>query len=396
MKSVLTDLQIRKAKPKDKAYKIADGGGMYLYITPVGSKLWRMKYRFGGKEKTLSLGKYPVVSLERAREKRLEAKRLLDEGVDPGQAQEAPQVPTFRDLATLWYEEKKPTWSEKHADRLWGRLVRDVYPHLGDTPITQVSAEDIEITLKRIAKRSLDTAHRLKAALRGTLNYAIRKGHIQTNYIEALKGVIPHPRHRHMPAPTDPAKVGQLLRDIDAYPGSFVVCCALRLAPLVFVRPGELRKAEWSEIDLERAVWEIPAEKMKMRNAHLVPLSKQALRILEMIRPLSGGERFVFPGRSRELQPISEAAINTALKKLGYKDQATGHGFRAMARTLIHERLRYSPDAIEAQLAHAVPDRLGNAYNRAIHWEERVELMQAWADYLDELKAQAGSVNPFA
>ena len=281
---------------------------------------------------------------------------------------------------------KKNTWSEKHADRLWGRLERDVFPYLGEKPITEVTADDMEETLKRIALRTLDTAHRIKAALRGTLNYAIRKGYIQTNYIEALKGVIPHPRHRNMPAQTEPKAVGRLMRDIDTYPGSFVVCCALKMAPLVFVRPGELRSMEWSEIDFKRSVWEIPAEKMKMRNSHLVPLSKQVLHILAMIQPLTGAERFVFPGRSRKIQPISEAAINSALKSLGYKDRATGHGFRAMARTMIHEQLRYSPDAIEAQLAHAVPDRLGTAYNRATHWEERVEMMQTWADYLDRLK----------
>jgi integrase len=393
MKSALNDLQIRKAKPADKPVKLADGGGLYLYISPAGGKLWRMDYALHGKRRTLSLGQYPVVSLAQARDKRLQAKQLLADGVDPARLVKGDAANSFAAIAREWYQQQitAGAWSDKHADRLWRRIERDLLPQLGQRQIGSLSADDFERVLLGVAARSVDTAHRLKAAVRGTMNYAIRKGLAGSNPVEALRGVLPANRHRHMAAPTDPAEVGGLLRAIDTYSGSPVVAYALRLLPLVFVRPGELRAAEWAEIDTARALWTIPGEKMKMRLPHLVPLSRQALTLVEQLRPITGQGRYLFPGRYGGDKCLSDMALNAALRRMGFdSDEITGHGFRAMARTLLDEQLRCRPDAIEAQLAHAVPDRLGRAYNRTLHLEERTVMMQAWADYLDELKTIGG------
>jgi integrase len=393
LRSSLSDLQIRKAKPKDKSYKLQDGGGMYLLITPAGGKLWRIDYRFAGRRKTLSIGPYPVIPLAEAREKLLKVKQWLASGIDPGaekkRLQGLDEGASFSEAALSWYEEKKPTWSETHAARLKRYLEIDLFPSIGRRSISSIQSSELEIELKRIAIRSPETAAKVKTACHGIWNHAIRKGWTQADPLAVLQGILPPVHHKHMAALTDPRAVGALMRAIDGFDGHFVTKCALRLAPLVFVRPGELRKAEWTEIDLKRAKWNIPAEKMKMREPHLVPLARQAVEVFDAIQPLTGRGKYVFPCRRSENQPMSNMAINAALRRMGYsKEEITGHGFRAMARTLLQEVLRFSPDAIEAQLAHVVPDRLGRAYNRTTHLEERTRMMQAWADYLDGLKAE--------
>lgn len=391
-RAALSDMQIRRAKPGEKNYKLTDGEGLYLVVTPAGGKLWRLDYTFSKKRKTLSLGQYPALSLTEARDAKIAAKNLLLKNIDPGVAkkdQRGGQV-LFRDMAMDWYNEMLPEWSQRHADRLLRRMELDLFPFLGDKPIATITAEDIETTLKRVAMRSVDTAHRIKAALRGILNLAIRRGYLNVNYVESMRGVIPSNKHTHHAAPTEPKKVGELMRAIDAYEGSMVVSCAVQLAPRLFVRPDNLRKMEWCEIDFERKIWSIPAEKMKMKDPHLVPLSDQCMTILQSIYPITGHWKYVFQGRIGADKPISDMAVNAALRRMGFdKSEITGHGFRAMARTMLDEVLRFNPDAIEAQLAHRVPDRLGRAYNRTRHLDERVRMMQEWADYLDRLKSIA-------
>lgn len=390
MKSVLSEMAIRKAKAKDRGYKMTDGGGMYLYVSPAGGKSWRLDYSFDKKRKTLSLGQYPITSLTEARDARLEAKKLLAQGIDPSSDKKShhDQSQTFKAVAIAWHQEQLPNWSEKHGERLMRRMELDLFPFIGNQALSDLTANDVEATLKRVSMRSLDTAHRLKSALRGVFNFGIRKGYCTINPTEAMKGVLPTNKHRHMSAPTDPDQVGKLLRNIDLFRGTFVVHCALRIAPLVFARPGELRQMEWAELDLDRSTWSIPAEKMKMRDAHLVPLSTQVVAELRKIEPLTGHCKYVFTSRVGNDSPMSDATINKALRSLGYsREEITGHGFRAMARTMLDEILRFSPDAIEAQLAHRVPDRLGRAYNRTRHLDERVRMMQEWADYLERLKA---------
>lgn len=392
----LTDLQVKNAKPREKEYKLSDGNGLYLLVTPTGGKLWRFNYTYSGKQKTLFLKTYPEKSLLDARKDRDDARRLIVNGVDPGElkkaqkATEQQKAETFRNIALEWHEQKKPEWSETHSDRILKRLEQDIHPYIGDKPISEIKTPELVELLQRIALRTLETAHRLKIAVDMIFRYAVVKGRIETNPAAALRGVLPTVRHKHMAAPTEPAAVAELMRAIEGFSGSFVVKCALQLAPLVFVRPGELRAAEWSEIDFENAQWNIPAKKMKMKQAHLVPLSKQAIKILKVLHPVTGDGVYLFPCRRTPQNCMSENTINASLRRLGFeKEEITGHGFRAMARTMLHEILEFTPDAIEAQLAHAVPDRLGRAYNRTTHIKERRKMMQKWADYLDQIKAGA-------
>jgi integrase len=392
----LTDMQIRKAKPKDKPYKMTDGDGMFLLITPSGGKLWRLKYRIERKEKLLSFGAFPEVSLLTAREKRAEARKLLANGVDPSEAKKQKAAEkaktnknTFQAVALEWFAKTEPTWCAGHADIIMGRLKRDVFPVIGDRPISQLKPRDVLGMLQNIELRgAVDTAHRIKVSCSQVFRYAIASGKCDTDPTLSLKGALAKRRPTHYAAITDPKQVATLLRSIDAYEGTFVVRQAMRLAPLVFVRPGELRHAEWSEINLETAEWNIPAEKMKTRQPHLVPLSSQAVEILKELHPLTGTGRYVFPGRSSN--PMSENALNASIRYLGYdKETMTGHGFRAMARTLLDEVLQVRPDIIEHQLAHCVKDPLGRAYNRTSFIKERRKMMQQWADYLDGLKSGA-------
>lgn len=399
----LTDVKVRNSKAGEKQVKLFDGDGLFLLImppgkkTPNGSKCWRFKYRFGGKEKLLAFGTYPEVSLSDARDRRTEARRQIAAGIDPGEARKARKAATieaasntFEAIAREWHTNSKPNWSKNHAERLLKRLEQDVFPSIGAKPISSIKTPELVEILKRVAVRTLETAHRIKTAFYHIFHYAKLHGKIENNPAADLRKILPTVKYNHMAAPTNPKQVTPLLRAIDEYTGSFIVKCALQLAPILFVRPGELRHAEWSEIDLEAATWNIPAEKMKMRQAHLVPLSRQALAILKELKPLTGHSKYVFPSHRSPLRCMSENAVNAALRRMGFeKSEVTGHGFRAMARTMLHEILQFTPDAIEAQLAHAVPDRLGRAYNRTQHFSERKEMMQTWADYLDGLKTGA-------
>jgi len=393
----LSELQVKNAKPKEKDYKLADGGGLYLLVTPTGGKLWRCDYRYNDKRRTLAFGSYPSITLAEARQRREDARKLLANGVDPGEikkAQKAAQVEaaanTFEAIARDWHENSKPDWSDNHAERLLKRLEQDVFPFIGNKPIADIKTPEIVEILKRVATRTLETSHRIKTAFYHIFHYAKLHGKIENNPAADLRKILPTVKYTHMAAPTDPKEVTPLLRAIDGFEGSFIVKCALQLAPLVFVRPGELRKAEWSEFDLDAATWNIPAEKMKMRQPHLVPLSRQVVAILKELQLLTGHGRYLFPCHRSPLRCMSENTVNASLRRMGFdKTEITGHGFRAMARTMLHEILQFTPDAIEAQLAHAVPDRLGRAYNRTSHLAERKKMMQQWADYLDGLKAGA-------
>ena len=358
----LTDTAIRTAKPKDKAYKLSDGGGMYLEVSPAGGKWWRIKYRFDGKEKRISLGVYPDVTLKVARERREEARKLLAAGIDPGAhrkatkaAGEAVQANTFEAVAREWHSIQKSRWTERHAGRVMDRLVKDLFPMLGHRPITAITAAELLAALRRKeGKGAAYSAKRLRQISDQVFRYAIATGKTDRNPAPDLKGALQPPVKTHLAAMTDPKKVGGLLRCIDDYDGTMVTKCALKLAPLVFVRPGELRQAEWAEIDLEAAEWNIPATKMKMREAHLVPLSKQAVDILRALQPYTGNGRFVFPSLRTRTRPMSDNAVLSALRRMGIgKEEMSGHGFRAMARTILDEVLHVRPDFIEHQLAHA-------------------------------------------
>jgi integrase len=393
----LTDIQVKNAKPTGKDHKLADGGGLYLLVTPTGGKLWRMDYRLNDKRKTISFGAYPALSLADARQRREDARKLLVNGVDPGvikKAQKTERIEaatnTFENVAREWHKKSIPDWSENHAERLMTRLEQDVFPFIGNKPIADIKTSEIAEVLERVSNRTLETAHRLKTAFYRIFHHAKLKDKIKYNPASDLRKILPALKHKHMAAPTDPKEVAPLLRAVDAFEGSFIVKCALQLAPLVFVRPGELRKAEWSEIDLDAAIWSIPAEKMKMKQPHLVPLSEQSVDILKALHPLTGHGKYLFPCRRSPLNCMSENTINASLRRMGFeKTEITGHGFRAMARTILDEVLQIRPDFIEHQLAHAVKDPNGRAYNRTAFLAQRREMMQTWADYLDGLKSGA-------
>ena len=397
----LTDTKVRNAKPLEKEHKLFDGGGLFLLITHSGGKLWHFKYRFEGKEKKLAFGAYPEISLLDARQRRDDARRQLANNVDPGAVRKAQKqakietTETFEVIAREWHERFKPKWKESHSERIIGRLEREVFPFLGQTPMSKIKAPELLAVLRRIETRgTFELAHRIRAICGQVFRYAVATGRAERDPAADLRGALTPVQTVNRAAITDPAKAGQLLRAIDAYLGSFVVQCALKFAPLVFVRPGELRHAEWSEIDLENAEWNIAASKMKIKEPHLVPLSTQAIEILTELKKLTGTGRYVFPGRTAE-RPMSENAILVALRTMGFeKTEMSGHGFRAMARTILDEVLHFRPDLIEHQLAHAVRDPLGRAYNRTQHLDERRKMMQTWADYLDGLRVGA-KVIPF-
>lgn len=399
---LLTDKTVKAAKPTEKQYKLSDGKGLYLLVLPAGGKYWHFRTKSGGKDTTISFGTYPEITLAEAREKAQGARKHIAKGFHPVEVRKAEKAAkvdaaatTFEAITRQWYYQERHRWSDNHAQRLLRRLELDIFPAIGDRPLTSIKTPEMETILKRVAIRTLETAHRLKIACDMVYRYAIRKELTEYNPVAPLKGVLPTIKNTHMAAPTDPKDVAPLLRSIDGFEGSFIVKCAMQLAPLLFVRPGELRHAEWSEIDLEKAEWSIPAEKMKMKHPHLVPLPIQAVEILKSLHPLTSNSKYVFPCHRSPLRCMSENTVNAGLRRLGYeKTEITGHGFRAMARTMLHEILQFQPDAIEAQLAHAVPDRLGSAYNRTKHLPERKKMMQTWADYLDGLKTGAAKVIP--
>lgn len=394
----LSDSAIRSAKPGPKPRKLADGGGLFLLIHPNGGKWWRLKYRFDGKEKLLSMGVYPDVGLKEARERRDGARKLLASGVDPGQHRKAQKAAraarganTFEAVAREWHGKQVGRWTDRHAQRTMDRLEKDLFPFLGAKPIASIKAPELlDVLRRKEASGAAYSAKRLRQIADQVFRYAIASGRAERNPAPDLRGAMVTPQKTHHAALTDPRDVGGLLRAIDGYQGTMVTRCALRLAPLVFVRPKELRMAEWSEIDLKAAEWNIPADKMKMREAHLVPLSHQALSVLQAIEPLTGRGRYVFPSPRSASRPMSDNAILSALRRMGFSGQEmSGHGFRAMARTMLDEVLQVRPDFIEHQLAHAVRDPNGRAYNRTAHLDERRKMMQRWADYLDRLKQEA-------
>lgn len=400
----LTETQIKALKPGEKARKVADEKGLYLLVQPGGGKLWRLKYRVEGKEKLLALGAYPDVSLKMARERRDEARRLLAHGIDPSEhrkahkaSREDAQANSFEAIAREWFTKMLPTWVPGHAEKILRRLERDVFPWIGSKPIAEVSAPDLLTVARRIEARGrLETAHRALQNCGQVFRYAVATGRAERDPTGDLRGALPPTREKHMAAITDPVEVGALLRAIDAFRGTLIVQSALKLSALVFVRPGELRQAEWSEIDLDKGEWNIPASRMKgwarkgITTPHLVPLAPQAVAILQDLQPLTGRGVHVFAGRD-PTKPMSEAAVNAALRRMGYdtKTEMTGHGFRAMARTILHEELGVDREVIEHQLAHAVPDALGTAYNRTKFIKDRRRMMDLWADYLGRLKTGA-------
>ena len=365
---------------------------MYLLVSPSGGKWWRFDYRFQSKRKTLSMGVYPAVSLKDARDRRDEAKKQLANGMDPAmvrksQKHQQSQPNTFEAVAREWHAKFKPGWSDSHANRLLRLLERDIFPWLGSMPVSDVSSPLLLQTIRRIETRSLDTAHRAMQNCGQVFRYAIATGRQQNDPTHALKGAIPPIRDNHFASITHPEQIGPLLRAIEGYKGEFITQSALRLGPLVFVRPGELRHAEWSEINLEIGEWRIPSEKMKMGQPHIVPLARQSIVLLTDLQPLTGTGQYLFPSVRSLDRPLSENTINAALRRLGYtKDEMTGHGFRSMASTLLNEQ-GWNRDHIERQLAHAERNKIRAAYNYADYLPERRKMMQAWADYLDSLKA---------
>lgn len=393
----LTDAKIRSAKPLEKPYKLFDGHGLYLHVQPSGGRWWRLKYRFGGKEKLLAIGTYPEVNLHEARETRDDARKFLARGVDPGEKKKADrivQTDTFKVIAEEWLRMQSGKLADVTLAKATWILGDFIYPRLGDKLVTEIKAPDLLAALRAIEAKGLhETASRAKQKVGQILRYAIATGRAERDITADLRGALAPVVTKNRAAITDPARVGEVLRAIDGYQGDPATCTALKLAPLVFVRPGELRGAEWREIDLEGAEWRIPGERMKMGEPHLVPLSKQAVTVLTALKPLTGSGRLVFPSiRTRE-RPLSENTLNAALRRLGYTpEQMTAHGFRAMASTLLNER-GFAPDVIELQLAHVERNKVRAAYNRAKRLEERRKMMQAWADYLDGLKA-GGNVVP--
>ena len=395
----LTDIAIRRAQPSKKSRKMFDGRGLYLEVSPRGGKWWRLKYHFWGKDKRISLGVYPDVSLKEARRRCEDARRLLAGGIDPSAHRQALKAAkaqrdsnTFEAVAREWFTKQAPSWAPSHSSLIMSRLQRNIFPWLGGKPIADINASQLLEVVRRIEQRGvLETAHRVLQNCGQVFRYAVATGRAERDLSADLRGALSPVKKKHFAALTDPKKVGPLLRVLDGYEGSLIVRCALRLAPLVFVRPGELRRAEWSDIDLEAAEWRFTVTKTE--TSHLVPLSRQAVEVLRELYPLTRYGRFVFPsGRTpRGERPMSENAVLAALRRLGIgKEEMTGHGFRAMARTLLDEVLGFRPDFIEHQLAHAVRDPLGRAYNRTAHLPERRKMMQAWADYLDQLKADGG------
>lgn len=399
----LSDIQVKNKKPADKDYKLSDGQGLYLLVNTTGGKLWRLDYTFSGKRRTLSFGSYPALSLADARQRRDDAKKLLANGVDPGEFKKSQKAAkqklaenSFEIIAREWHCKYSGEWSSYHLKTIIDRLEKDIFPYIGSRPIAEIKAPELLTTLRRIESRgALDTAHRVRANCGAIFRYAVATGRAERDPTGDLKGALPPAKFGHRAAPTDPKDVAPLLRAVDGYEGSPVVRAALQMLFLTFVRPGELRAAEWKEFDLEAATWSIPGHRMKMKEPHLVPLCKKVISILKEIHPLTGHSIYVFPCHRSPLRCMSENAINAALRRMGFeKEEITGHGARAMARTMLHEILNFEPDVIEAQLAHAVPDRLGRAYNRTQHIKKRTEMMNTWAKYLDGLKSGA-KVIPF-
>ena len=392
----LSNTAIRNAKPGEKNRKMFDGRGLYLEISPRGGKWWRLKYRFDGKDKRISLGTYPEVSLKDARERRETARQQIANHIDPSELRKLEKAArvesianSFEAVACEWYAKHEPNWGTGHAARVISRLKKDVFPWIGNKPIAEITAPLMLDTVRRIeARGALETAHRVLGICGQVFRYAIATGRATYNPSGDLRGALPPAKATHFASVTEPRQVAEVLRALDGYEGTLTVRCALRFAPLVFVRPGELRHAQWKDIDLDNAEWRYLVTKTETQ--HIVPLSKQAVEILRELQPLTGRGRYVFPSARDHKgdRAMSDNAILAAMRRMGIgKEEMSGHGFRAMARTILDEVLGFRPDFIEHQLAHRVRDPNGRAYNRTAHLPERRKMMQAWADYLDELKA---------
>jgi integrase len=388
----LTNTAILNAKPTEKIRRLHDERGLYLEVSPNGGKWWRLKYRFNGKEKRLSLGVYPDVSLKDARERRDDARKLIANDIDPSENRKAQKIAhgggnCFEVVAREWFAKHSKNWATDHGNRTIRRLERDIFPWIGEKLIGEIKAPDLLAAIRRIENRgALETAHRALGNCGQVFRYAIATGRAERDLSADLRGALPPAKGEHFAAVTDPKQVAEILRAIDGYEGSLIVSCALRLAPMVFVRPGELRNAEWADIDLEKTEWSYRVTKTDTQ--HIVPLSRQAVETLKELQPLTGRGRYVFPGARSKDRPMSDNAILAAMRRMGIsKEEMSGHGFRAMARTILDEVLGFRPDFIEHQLAHAVRDPNGRAYNRTAHLPERRKMMQDWADYLDKLKA---------
>lgn len=399
--SKLNDRAIKLAEPKAKPYKMSDGLGLYLEVQPTGSRYWRFKYLFAGKQKRIALGVYPEISLKAARDATLEYRLKLRNNIDP--AQERKQEKLFRKVSTEnnfeavgneWLEKEKDGWSENHFNRSQSLFKNHLVPWLGVRPVSEITAPELLAVLRKIESRGiLETADRTKTLAGQIFRYAIQTGRAERDPSQDLKGALKTPKTKHLAAIIEPKEVGKLMRAIDSYHGTPIVEAALKISPLLFQRPGEIRTMKWDDIDFEKAEWRYIVSKTK--TSHIVPLSQQALEILKGLEPITRKRSiFVFPSPRGPRRPLSENGVRVALRAMGYtNDQMTPHGFRAMARTLLDEELGYRVDWIEHQLAHAVRDSLGRAYNRTSHIDGRRQMMQGWADYLDALKSSATESN---
>ena len=392
----LTDTAIRAIKPTSKTAKFFDGGGLYLEVAPSGGKWWRLKYRFQGKEKRISLGTYPTIGLKEARERREETKKILANGIDPSAQRQAIKVSTtsidkdsFEVVTREWFDKHVVNLAPSYSKKVRSLFERQIFPVLGAKPIAEVEPTDVLNAARHVEQTgAIETAHRLIQICGQVFRYAIATGRTKYDVSTGLHAALPKVNVKHMATLTDKKRIGQLLRAIDAYGGFFPVRCALRLAPLLFVRPGELQKAEWTEFDLPAAEWRLPASKMKMRQRHIVPLSSQALSILAELQPYTGNGQFLFPSIRTTTKPIALESMLVAIRSMGFtQDEMTMHGFRGMASTLLNE-MGYNRDWIERQLAHGERDHVRAAYNYAEHLPERRRMMQEWADYLDGLKVE--------
>ena len=398
----LSDTSIRTSKPQDKPYKAYDAGGLFIIVTPAGGKWWRLKYRFGGKEKLLSLGVYPDVGLKEARRRRDEARELIARGIDPCAHKQAVKASVraetancFEVVAREWHDKYKDSWVKDHGERILVRLEKDIFPLIGAKPVQDVTAPELLAALRRIeARGAIETAHRTLQNCGQVFRYAIATGRAERDTAADLRDALSPVKAANFASITEPKAIGALLRDMDAYPGNLIVRAALRMAPYVFVRPGELRRAEWTEFDLAAAEWRIPAARMKMRQVHIVPLARQVIGILEDLHQYTGNSRFLFPSMRANSAPISDVTLLAALRRMGYdKNTMTVHGFRSMASTLLNEQ-GYNRDWIERQLAHGERNTVRASYNYAQYLPERRRMMIDWAEYLDELREQSSFVRP--
>ena len=401
--NLLTDAALRRAKPSDKLQRLRDGDGLYLLLRPDGKRWWRFDYRHEGKDKTLSVGVYPDVTLSRARQRAAGIRQQLLDGIDPSAARKAKVtgapvdvVDAFEVIAREWHARRAPSLSSNTAANILKRLQANAFPYIGQKSVRDLRAPDVLDVLRRIEERGLgETARRVHQLVGQVMRYAIATGRADADPTPALRGALRPVTVRHHAAVTELVDLGAMLRAFESYTGGVVVRTALLLQAMLFVRPGELRHMEWAELDMDAAAaqWRIPGEKMKMREPHIVPLPPQAVTLLKDLQPFSSRSRYVFPSPRSKDRPMSENAVNVALRAMGYdRETVTGHGFRATARTILDENLRYRVEVIEMQLAHAVRDPLGRAYNRTKYLEERAAMMQAWADYLDKLRAGAEAI----